>query len=413
MVDVKSKRCAHVGCVKQPAFNTLGETKGLYCTVHKKDGMVDITSKRCAHVGCDKLNPCFNTPGETKGLYCANHKNDGMVDVKNKRCAHVGCDTRPTFNTPGETKGLYCTVHKKDGMVDITSKRCAHVGCDKLNPCFNTPGETKGLYCANHKNDGMVDVKSKRCAHVGCDTRAGFGFPGLDRTRCKQHVEENMIAKPRSTCTYDKCKEQALYGISKPERCEQHKEDFHLNLVERRCVHCGLLNILNKRGNCGMCDPDEFNRTRLAKQNQIKNMLDVHGYRYVSCDKMIEHGRCFKYRPDFMFDCGTHYVVLEVDENQHQSHGYECEEVRMINIFQSIGMPTKFIRYNPDEYKKKNHKVNPSFNQRVKLLTCALNSAFEEPPIGHLSVKYMFYDNTENGTFEAMDIGRFKRWLLM
>ena len=401
-------KCIYNVCETRASFNTLGETKGLYCTVHKKDGMVDVKNKRCAHLGCDKQS-AFNTPGETKGLYCANHKKDGMVDVKNKRCAHVGCDKlNPCFNTPCETKGLYCANHKKDGMVDVKHKRCAHVGCDTLTPAFNTPGETKGLFCAVHKKDGMADVKSKRCAHVGCDTRAGFGFPGLDRTRCKQHIEENMLVNPKSTCTYDKCKEQALYGISKPERCEQHKEDFHFNLVERRCVHCGLLNILNKQGNCGMCDPDEFNRTRLAKQNQIKNMLDVHGYRYVSCDKMIEHGRCFKYRPDFMFDCGTHYVVLEVDENQHQSHGYECEEVRMINIFQSIGMPTKFIRYNPDEYKKNNHKVNPSFNHRVKLLTRALNNAFEEPPMGHLNVKYMFYDNTENGTFEAMDIGRFK-----
>jgi plastocyanin len=408
MVDVKNKRCAHADCDTTPNFNTPGETRGLYCAVHKNDGMVDVKTKRCAHVGCDKLNPTFNTPGETRGLFCAVHKNDGMVNVKNKRCAHVGCSKQPTFNTPGEIQGLYCVSHKKDGMVNVKDKRCAHTGCDKLNPAFNTPGETRGLYCAVHKKDGMVNVKSRRCAHVGCDTIPCFGFPGLDPTRCKQHMEENMIANPKSTCKYDKCKEPALYGISRPERCEQHKETFHLNWVERKCVQCGLLNILNKQDTCYLCDPDEFNRTRLAKQNQIKNMLVVNGYHYVSCDNMIEHGHCFKYRPDFMFDCGTHYVVLEVDENQHQNYSYECEEVRMINIFQSIGMPTKFIRYNSDEYEMNHRKHNPTFNQRTKLLTCALNSAFEERPIGHLSVKYMFYDNLENSQFEEMDLGRFK-----
>lgn len=39
--------CINDGCNKQPTFNMDGDTKALYCSLHKKDGMIDIKSKRC------------------------------------------------------------------------------------------------------------------------------------------------------------------------------------------------------------------------------------------------------------------------------------------------------------------------------------------------------------------------------
>jgi len=407
MVDVKNKRCEHEGCDKQPVFNLLGSSKGLYCAIHKMDGMVNVKDRRCEHEGCDKVNPVFNTPGSSIGLYCASHKLDGMVNVKDRRCEHEGCEKRPHFNTPGSSIGLYCADHKLDGMVNVKSKRCEYEGCDKITPSFNTPGSSIGLYCSIHKLDGMVDVKSKRCVHEGCETRPIFGFPGISASRCKQHIEDGMIAYPKTKCSYEKCKSPALFGVGRPERCEEHKEPFHLNLVERRCVSCGLLYILNKKSFCGICDPDEFNKTRLAKQNQIKNMLDVNGYKYESCDRMIEHGICFSYRPDFVFDCGTHFVVLEVDEGQHRGYDSKCEDIRMINIYQSLGLTTKFIRYNPDAYKIGKNKKEPSFHHKTKTLKKTLDCAFGETPVAPISVKYMFYDDRENTVFEKVCMKNF------
>ena len=34
-------------CKKQPVFNKEGESKPLYCSEHKKEGMVDVKNKRC------------------------------------------------------------------------------------------------------------------------------------------------------------------------------------------------------------------------------------------------------------------------------------------------------------------------------------------------------------------------------
>lgn len=44
------------------------------------------------------------------------------------------------------------------------------------------------------------------------------------------------------------------------------------------------------------------------------------------------------------------FVVLEVDGHQQPSYACECEQLRMINLSQSLGLPKVFLRYNPDRY---------------------------------------------------------------
>ena len=69
-------------------------------------------------------------------------------------------------------------------------------------------------------------------------------------------------------------------------------------------------------------------------------------------------------RPDFVFDYNTHKFVVKVDEHQHNNYNCQCEQVRMAQITQSIGIPTIFIRYNPYKYKDK-YKVN---GKTIKIL---------------------------------------------
>ena len=45
MVDVKGAKCTQKGCRTRPIYNYENETKGLYCSVHKKDGMVNVRRK--------------------------------------------------------------------------------------------------------------------------------------------------------------------------------------------------------------------------------------------------------------------------------------------------------------------------------------------------------------------------------
>jgi hypothetical protein len=86
--------------------------------------MVNVKHTTCLE--CKKI-PKFNKEGETKGLYCSAHKKEGMIDVINKKC--LECNKQPTFNKEGDTKRLYCSAHKKEGMIDVINKTCKSEWC--------------------------------------------------------------------------------------------------------------------------------------------------------------------------------------------------------------------------------------------------------------------------------------------
>jgi hypothetical protein len=364
-------------------------------------------SPTCENPGCTKI-PVFNVLGETKGRFCFEHRTDkDMVDVTHKTCEHPDCTKIPTFNVRGETKGRFCSEHKEDKMVDVVHPTCEHPGCT-TQPVFNVLGQTKGRFCKKHITDkDMVNVVSPTCEHPGCTTRANYNVPGQKASRCNTHKQTGMIVNPKKRCWQGKCKEYALYGTFRAEFCESHCDPAtHINWMEKECVSCRLPNILNKNSRCQYCEPDMFNKTRLAKQNFVKRWLDNNGFEYDSCDTVIEHSECGKERPDFVFDCGTHVVILEVDENQHRERVEVCECTRMVNIFQSFGgLPVKFVRYNPDKYKKNGRSCDPSIGARMNVLRTHLEYALKDEPVSLLSVKHLFYDNERETTvFNPIDI---------
>ena len=117
---------------------------------------------------------------------------------------------------------------------------------------------------------------------------------------------------------------------------------------------------------------------------------------YESYDKIIPES-CAKERPDFLFlsKSKLHYVILEVDENQHKDRPEQCECTRMVNISQSLTMPTIFIRYNPDKFSVKRVKKDPSHNERMKILKEILNYAIElknDDLTGYCSYRNLFFD---------------------
>jgi len=140
MIDIKNKSCHEEGCKKQPIYNKEGETKGLYCSKHKLQGMIDVKNKTCIYPSC-KIQSAFNIKGEPKGLYCFSHKLDGMIDVKSKMCIYLDCKTRPTYNEEGKTTGLYCATHKLDGMIDVKHQIC------KTHLCYTRVNNKYDGYC--------------------------------------------------------------------------------------------------------------------------------------------------------------------------------------------------------------------------------------------------------------------------
>jgi hypothetical protein len=93
----------------------------------------------CKFENC-KTRACYNVDGQSKALYCSVHKKENMVDVKSKTCIELDCKTIPNYNIEGQ-KPLYCSVHKKENMVDVKNKTC------KTPLCSIIVGEKYNSYC--------------------------------------------------------------------------------------------------------------------------------------------------------------------------------------------------------------------------------------------------------------------------
>jgi len=85
-------------------------------------------------------------------------------------------------------------------------------------------------------------------------------------------------------------------------------------------------------------------------------------------------------------------LVLEVDEDQHSSREDLCECTRMVNITSSFGMPTIFVRYNPDRYKPIRGNRQASFAKRVDVLQQWLKHLMTERPMGVVTFLRLFFD---------------------
>ena len=439
MVDIKNRRCQHteersdgiVRCTKQPAFNHEGQKTALYCKSHALTGMVDIKSRRCQHaeersdgiVRCT-TRPTFNHEGQKTALYCKSHALTGMVDIHSRRCQHteersdgiVRCTTVPNFNHEGQKTALYCKSHALTGMVDIKNPRCQHteersdgiVRCTK-GPCFNHEGQDKPLYCKSHALTGMVDIKSRRCQHteersdgiVRCTKRPWSGIPGYRPTHCAEHRTDGMIAHPLRRCEENKCPSFALYGMnSTPTHCESHKAPQHMNLVHHACVVCEVLDYVDDERKCERCSDYLKKKLHLRKQRQVKSWMDAHPQlrNYTSYDRQLDGGSCGKERPDFVWDCKTHYVILEVDEFQHRERPCECEQTRMVNVVQGLSMPCLWVRYNPDEFK--GQKVSLKERDRRELLEKWVGECQVSAPVDssdYCRVTYLFFDGFQVG----------------
>jgi hypothetical protein len=213
-------------------------------------------------------------------------------------------------------------------MVDVKHKQCEHDGCTKVNPVFDVDGG-HGRFCAEHKENGMKDVKSKQCEHEGCTKRPTFGTEGGKGRFCVEHKKEDMV-----------------------------------DVKNKRCLICPV-SVTNKafKGYCYRCFihsfPDnDIVRNHKTKERHVADFIRANFPEHdLSFDKRIEGG-CSKRRPDIFIDMGTHVVIIEIDENQHETYDCSCEHKRLMELFMDAGgnRPIVMVRFNPDGYNTYDNK---------------------------------------------------------
>jgi hypothetical protein len=123
-------------------------------------------------------------------------------------------------------------------------------------------------------------------------------------------------------------------------------------------------------------------------------------------DKKVADG-CSRRRPDVRIEFGTHTVIVECDEDQHK--GYDCENKRMMEIFQDCGSrPIVFIRFNPDQYEKEGKKFKgcftlsettglkvdkEEFRRRMKRVVEKIEELRVDIPKKEVTVEQLFYSS--------------------
>jgi hypothetical protein len=269
--------------------------------------MIDLKNMKKRCIKCKEHQASYNLPNESIGKYCKKCSTDEMVDVKRplqeycKKCVEeFGIENRKKWIRASYSKNygdkpIYCKNHAINGMIDVISRLCKYDGCTK-QPTYNYSEYKYGIYCYNHKLDGMTNVSGKKCISDFC-----------------------------------------------------HHIPYYHNRFKYKgyCVYC-FVNLF----------PDEpISRNHKTKERYIINHIEQNFSNYdISCDKKIQDG-CSKRRPDCLFDFGNFCLIIEIDENQHQTYDTSCENKRIMEISKDIGhRPLTMIRFNPDKYINKDGK---------------------------------------------------------
>ncbi len=157
---------------------------------------------------------------------------------------------------------------------------------------------------------------------------------------------------------------------------KQYKKEYN------KCRSCHLFQTNSKRNYlCSYCSPNSTKRQK-TKELQLKNFLEKY-YSITHNKKVNLNNSCNTYYPDFLIDCNTFFICVECDENSHKSYNKECELIRMNNITYSLGLPTIFLRFNPD---KKGIKLKTK-----QIILKSYIDYYTEKKLSDNVIEYLFY----------------------
>jgi hypothetical protein len=246
--------------------------------------------------------------------------------------------------------------------------------------------------------------EKNRCEHRGgCDNPAVCGLPGSDvKTHCRKHGEPlglRFIYATRSgRCAVPECDKFASYGgeDGKKTHCREHGAPLGLRgLTNKKCATPGCDTAVNGNKHGGYClrcrvylFPDRPGVTGFKAKEQyvidyLRALCEMEGIAIPIVHDKRDQGGCSNRRPDALVDCLTHNVIVEVDENGHNTEAYcSCEDKRMMEVFVDLGSrPTVVLRINPDAYadaKGVKHRGCFGYNERLGVPNVKDEGAWEE-----------------------------------
>ena len=193
--------------------------------------------------------------------------------------------------------------------------------CQGSSICSHTRRRTQCKDCQgssicshNRLHEQCKDCGTGLCIKENCKTFVKCGKLFEKKIHCMRHRESNEYKKNNPKCLADNCKNKALYvkpnssDKNYPTICEIHADENDINIVEKPCKNCGLSFLLNSQtALCEYCTSSP--KIKSQKEQILKDIFDNNNFTYKIHDNIPEES-CFKYRPDFYFDQGTHIILF-------------------------------------------------------------------------------------------------------
>ena len=153
-----------------------------------------------------------------------------------------------------------------------------------------------------------------------------------------------------------------------------------------KCQTCNLFMVKHGNRVCSYCNTNKKHKTQQQLMYDYLKQLTLN-FIY---NKTVGF-ECGNFRPDFKIDMGSYIIIIEVDEDQHKQYDSNCELIRMNNIYLANGLPTIFIRFNPDLVNNINIPINKRFELLKSLINKYLNNYIITSNNG-IELIYLYYD---------------------
>lgn len=358
--------CIIENCKVSANFNKKG-LKAIYCSDHaneigvgnKENELRNVRTKLCEHVFEDGLD-CIKVAlyGINKKQFCKDHIEEGMYKLsKNKECKKDGCKITPSYGFENNI-AEYCVSHAEKGMIQLYQK-CVIEDCSS-RARYNKKGEKGSRYCSVHKSIDMKDNTKKECITNGCTEEANYNVKyNNDGIYCKSHKADNMCSNKVKICKYGECLINAYFGTKEDPKqyCVTHKDDkIHFNYHNQ---------------------PEEYyndiENNSLNKELKVKEFLEINNFKFIYNKQIKESNDIF--RPDFLLEFKYHYIIIEVDENQHKCSTYSDikENKRMKSLQNNLDKNVLIIRFNPDYHYINNERKYVNLNDKLENLLKIIN----------------------------------------
>ena len=423
MTNVRSRKC--VCGAAQALYGRVGDKRATCCSKCKTPDMVNLHKRKCA---CGSAQPSYGRVGDMRASCCSKCKTPDMADLYNPKCV---CGAAiASFGHVGDKRATCCYKCKTSDMVNVRSLKCV---CGAAQALYGRVGDKRATCCALCKTGDMVGLYRPKCV---CGAAIpSFGRVGDKRatccSKCKTPVMVDLI-NPKCVCGAAR-PSYGRVGDKKPSCCSKCKTPDMVDLHNKNkmCKHCGDTRANPRyRGHCLFCFmhkfPDEpVARNYKTKERAVQEFLTASfgSTRTLVFDRVVEPVvpagadefevvPCSRRRPDVLIDMGTYVVVVEIDENQHDTYETMCENKRVMEIFRDSGRrPLVMIRFNPDGYTDESGRKHPSpwgvqkhtgvlsvmpkrraaWDARLEALRVAVASALAAPPVKDVTFVFLYF----------------------